>query len=261
MKLFGSLVTVAFFGASVVGCFVFALGVMAGRRLEGGQEGGAHPQSEVSSLQALDAEPTHEAFVFEKGLAESELDAVPPTRDPSVPPRSKEEIAAAMAEEADGEFADATPVSPKSAPLPDKPAPKSAGPAKVIADADQASKPAAAPAAANKAAEKPSSKPADKAAEPVLANATPPSQQAPEPAKGTRTFTLQMKAFADAADADKLAETLRGNGHDVRVDVQEVRGRVWHRVRLGKYSSWDDAVAAKMEFEKQEKMIAYVMTN
>ncbi len=33
---------------------------------------------------------------------------------------------------------------------------------------------------------------------------------------------------------------------------------VWFRVRLGHFKSWDAALNAKQDFEKQQKLIAYV---
>jgi len=61
-------------------------------------------------------------------------------------------------------------------------------------------------------------------------------------------------------DADKLAEKLRRNGHDVRVESGEANGRMWHRVRMGMFDNWDAALAAKQAFEKNESVIAYVVS-
>jgi len=77
--------------------------------------------------------------------------------------------------------------------------------------------------------------------------------------KKSRRFTLQMKAFSRKAEAESFAERLRSNGHDVRVEENEVRGRIWHRVRLGSYDGWDEALAAKVDFERAEHLIAYVV--
>ena len=76
---------------------------------------------------------------------------------------------------------------------------------------------------------------------------------------GSRIFTLQMKAFARQEDAEAFAERLRSNGHDVRVESHEVRGRIWHRVRMGSFDDWNDALAAKTDFEEREHIIAYVV--
>ena len=39
----------------------------------------------------------------------------------------------------------------------------------------------------------------------------------------------------------------------------EIKGRIWHRVRMGEFDNWEDGLAAKNDFEKSEKMIAYVV--
>ena len=78
-------------------------------------------------------------------------------------------------------------------------------------------------------------------------------------AKARRQFTLQLKAFSQMEDAEKLAGQMRSNGHSMRVDSADVKGRTWHRVRLGTYTSWNEAVTAKSAFEKKENIIAYVM--
>jgi DedD protein len=69
-----------------------------------------------------------------------------------------------------------------------------------------------------------------------------------------------MKAFSAQGDADKLADKLRRNGHEVRVESGEANGRMWHRVRMGDFQTWDAAVAAKQAFEKNEQVIAYVVS-
>jgi cell division protein FtsN len=69
-----------------------------------------------------------------------------------------------------------------------------------------------------------------------------------------------MKAFSSPEDAEKLAERLRRNGHDVRVETGEANGRTWHRVRMGHFDNWEAAVSAKAAFEKNEQVIAYVVT-
>ncbi len=230
-----------FFGLSVVGCFVFALGVMTGRRLQWEPDGQVAALAEGDSLDLLEDPAADGGFSFKEGLSASAAEGLPPTRDPGVPPRDEDEIAAEKAALAAAEKNGKAPGAALAAA--DKPAVKPA----VIA-------PAAAPAA------KPAAKPAPvsaPAAEPTLAKADAGAAQADASAK--RLFTLQFKAFSRAEDADKLADKLKANGHDVRVEVHEVRGRVWHRVRMGSFDSWDDALAAKADFEQQEKVIAYVM--
>ncbi|MBV1858307.1 MAG: hypothetical protein KUG77_07835, partial [Nannocystaceae bacterium] len=70
-----------FFGLSVVGCFVFALGVMVGRRVEVGP-GGEVAALSADSLSILDGHSEVETELsFQQGLKTSDIDDVPPTRD------------------------------------------------------------------------------------------------------------------------------------------------------------------------------------
>jgi cell division septation protein DedD len=212
-----------FFGLSVVGCFVFALGVMVGRRVS------FDPAGEVAALSAdslslLEGEGEQEAELsFKDGLKEPATEDVPPTRDPNAPP------AADAAADAD-------------APAP---APKKKSDAEPVLAA--AKKPAAKPAAEQaEAPKKPAAKPAKA------------SSDAP-PAPVGQKYTLQMKAFSKQEEADSFAAKLKENGHDARVESHEVKGRLWHRVRVGTFDNWADGLEAKEEFEASEKIIAYVV--
>jgi cell division protein FtsN len=217
-----------FFGLSVIGCFVFALGIMTGRRIqwEPGQEVAAiGGQDSLALLE--DETPEDEHFAFQRGLSESDAEAIPPTRDPEVPPRDEGEV---RAERAEAEDQVAQQIAKKKAAEQHE------------AEADEVDA---------KIAEQ----------QQVLANTTPKAAQPKSgDAEGSRRFTLQMKAFSRQEDADKLAATLRHNGHDIRIESHDVRGRSWHRVRLGEFDTWDEALAAKLAFEKTEKVIAYVVS-
>lgn len=217
-----------FFGLSVIGCFVFALGIMTGRRIdwEPGQEAAALGGQD--SLEMLEEEPRSEHFAFQQGLSASDAAELPPTRDPEVPPRAEDEVRAERAAQAQQE--EVAPVTAQEVAQQ-----REAEVAEVEAklDEQQAS----------------------------LAQATPAAARPKKPTSAeSRRFTLQMKAFSNPADAEKLAEKLRHNGHDVRIESHDVRGRTWHRVRLGEFDTWEGALAAKTEFEKAEHVIAYVVS-
>ncbi len=209
-----------FFGLSVVGCFVFALGVMVGRRVA------FDPAGEVAALSAdslalLEGEGEAEpdpGFSFKEGLEKSEIDSVPPTRDPNVLPAQPSD------DEAEPEAAEPVLASAKE---PD---------AKKKVEAPKA---APAPAVAKKPAAKPTS--------------------AAPAAAASQKYTLQMKAFGKQEEAESFAAKLKANGHDARVESHEVKGRLWHRVRVGTYDNWAEGLAAKEKFEAAEKIIAYVV--
>lgn len=239
-----------FFGVSVVGCLVFAGGVMTGRRLSGDAPSLASRQAHAPSPLEAAVEP--ETFAFLEAKGHSDLELVPPTRDPDEPPRTRAEI------EADRSATLASGAGPKAAATPGpirEPASLEAGEPADPIDEPAPSKPAkpsepAKPAASKPAADKPkASSGAGEPAKPAVADSPKPGAK----------FTLQLKAFANADEADKLAAKLRSNGHAVRVDVQTANDRTWHRVRIGAFATWDEALEAKERFEKAEHVIAYVM--
>lgn len=208
-----------FFGLSVVGCFVFALGVMVGRRVEWSPEGEVAALSgEGLSLLAA-ADPESEPLTFKEGLSDPATGDVPPTRDPSQPPRDEAEVRAEKAAERERTDAGKPAVS-KPVPVA-SPAVHSADPATLA-----------------------------RMGEAVVSGA--------EDGDGKK-FTLQMKAFSRLEEAEAFASKLRANGHQVRIEATEVKGRIWHRVRMGSFDNWADGLAAKQDFEQRERLIAYVV--
>jgi cell division protein FtsN len=203
-----------FFGLSVVGCFVFALGVMVGRQVTW------DPEGEVAALSgdslAMLETPADESdlaggFSFRDGLREPATAAV----------AQSDEQAAAESESAAGD----------------------------------GSQPVNGTAQGNSGGTKQAGAQPAKKQPAVMASTT----NGKKVGKKSRRFTLQMKAFSRKAEAESFAERLRRNGHDVRVEENEVRGRIWHRVRLGSFEGWDEALAAKADFERAEHLIAYVV--
>ncbi len=230
-----------FFGLSVVGCFVFALGVMTGRRLQWDPAEQAEALAPDSlALLGEEAEGGGEPLLaFEDGLRESDADDKPATRDPDVPPATKEEIEARKAAAAAAPKASAKPDAAALAAAVVKPSDESPAERREQVEAKAAEKDKVMASAGNPSAAKPSAK--DKDAK-------------------DRTFTLQFKAFSRESDAEAFADKLRRNGHEVRVEDSVVRGRTWYRVRLGHYKTWDEGLSAKTEFEKAEHLIAYVVS-
>ena len=208
-----------FFGLSVVGCFVFALGVMVGRRVEVGP-GGEVAALSADSLSILDGHGEVETELsFQQGLKSSDIDDVPPTRD--------------LEAETDAD------------------AHAAALPAAAIAEPEPEPESAPTPAGAQS---KPQRKPA--AAKPTTLASSDAAAAVPV---GDRKFTLQMKAFAQKDQADAFAANLNANGHGARVESEEVKGRLWHRVRVGSFDTWAEGIEAKEAFESKEKIIAYVV--
>jgi DedD protein len=119
--------------------------------------------------------------------------------------------------------------------------------------------PATKPASTTPAPTKPASAQPGADTAKTHAEVTEPEQKEAQPEKKqTAKFTLQLSSFQDRAEADAFHDKLRKAGHAPYVTQSEVDGQTWYRVRLGRYPSYDEAVAAKTEFEKREHVIAYV---
>jgi cell division protein FtsN len=249
-----------FFGLSVVGCFVFAMGVMVGRR------GELQDNPQVAQVQqgvlAEDEPALADAYSFKDGLQHPATEGLPATRDPQTPPRDEEAVRA----EREAALAKGKKPGSSTKKLPPIPAP-SQKPA--MASAPKMMPPLAgsdAPAAAKQpepAAAAPAAPPAVALVEKpkdTLLTAVQGDAAGPKTPAAAKNYTLQMKAFSSPEDAEKLAERLRRNGHDVRVETGEANGRTWHRVRMGHFDNWEAAVSAKAAFEKNEQVIAYVVT-
>ena len=58
---------------------------------------------------------------------------------------------------------------------------------------------------------------------------------------GTPRYTLQFGAFTERENAIRLAEELKTVTHDVRVERAARSGQIWHRVRVGKFVSRQEA--------------------
>lgn len=254
-----------FFGLSVVGCFVFAMGVMVGKRGEMHELPAVAQQEE--SIVLLDDDPVvaDNGYSFKDGLQRPATEGLPATRDPAVPPRDEDTVRAER-DAALGSKSNKKPGSTKKLPaIPASAAPKAGSgtiprgmptlggddrPAEPVAVASV--KPDAKPTAA--LVEKPAT---DSVLAAVKGDAAVADPTTPTSKRG---FTLQMKAFSSQDDAGKLADKLRRNGHEVRVEAGEANGRMWHRVRMGEFQTWEAAVAAKQAFEKNEQVIAYVVS-
>ena len=243
-----------FFGLSVVGCFVFALGVMVGRRNDAGHANAQVVAQNEARAVLADPEPlvADAGYSFKDGLQHPATEGVPETRDPAVPPRD-EAVVRAEREAAMGGVPGKNKKSKKPIPAPGK-EPAMASAPKVLPPLASIESPAAPVPAAIVEKE-----PAKDSIVAAVKGDTAVKGDAPA-AKGKKGFALQMKAFASQDEAAKLADKLRRNGHDVRVESGETAGRMWHRVRLGEFNSWDAAVSAKLAFEKQESVIAYVVS-
>ena len=227
VSLDGRQIFYLFFGGAVVACLVFVLGVMVGRRLEA--------RGHVDKVAATSAQRDPLAALDRLGAGEGSMtfpNALGGSGGPSA--AVDREIAALGARKAAAPAKAVEPPSPAKGEAPRAVEPKAAEP---------------------KAAEPKAAEP--KAVEPKAAE---PKPAAPKPeAAGPAKFTLQLSAFQDQAEADAFLATVKAAGYAAYVTSADVDGKKFFRVRLGKYATYEDAVAAKGEFEKKVPKIAYVI--
>jgi cell division septation protein DedD len=142
------------------------------------------------------------------------------------------------------------------------PAPKPEAPVRLPAAPSLASLPAApspmppfAAGAMNGAARE--VRPPLPAGKPQVVAAAPKKPDA-KPAAGPR-FTLQLSAFPERADAEEFMHKIQAAGYKPFLVASEIPGKgTFWRVRVGDYASKQAAADAKIEFERKQRMIAYV---
>jgi DedD protein len=226
VSLDGRQIFYLFFGGAVVACLVFVLGVMVGRRLEARGHvdkvaGTSAARDPLAALDKLADGPG--AMTFPSALAGSGSGG---------PVAAVDREIAAMAAKRDAKPADAPkPEAVKPADPPKPEAVKPADPPKPEAAKPEVAKPAAEPKPADSPDDRPAGKP---------------------------KFTLQLSAFQDEGEANAFLATVKGAGYAAYLNVAEVDGKKFYRVRLGNYPTYEDAVAVKADFESKVPKIAYV---
>jgi DedD protein len=232
VSLDGRQIFYLFFGGAVVACLVFVLGVMVGRRLEarGHIDKVASTSVARDPLAALDRLSSGSgSMTFPTALTGSGGPTATVDREiAAMGARRRADAARPMTVVAD-EGATASVDAGKAA----------------AAKVDAAKADAAKAAAAKAAAAKPD-------AAPNVAVAK------PDPAASNAKFTLQLSAFQDNGEAQAFLSTVKTAGYAAYITPADVDGKTFYRVRVGSYTSYDDAVAAKAEFEKKVPKIAYV---
>jgi len=64
-------------------------------------------------------------------------------------------------------------------------------------------------------------------------------------------YTLQFGAFSIEENATAFAEQLEAFIDGLKIESVETRGRTWHRVRVGRYSTREKAEADALRFMEQ----------
>ncbi len=89
-----------------------------------------------------------------------------------------------------------------------------------------------------------------------------PSADAPSAASGHEGgYQLQVSSFRSQAEANHFADQLRARGHRAYVTEAKVQGRgTWYRVRVGPFSTQQQAVTYRSTFEQKEHVVPFVVT-
>ena len=236
ISLDGRQIFFLFFGSAVAACLIFVVGVLIGKRIEARALAMAPAPIEdpLAALDQLgDADEADEGLTFHKALTPPKAEkpaAVEPKKTPVV---------------------EAKKVEPK----PQPPKVEKAAPVVAVEDKadDEDNPPVDTPPAP---AAKPKVQPALPAARPQVVQ----QQTATKKPDATAShFTLQLSAFPDKADAEEFMHKIQSAGYKPFLVASEIPGMgVFFRVRVGDYGSRQAAVDAKAEFERKQRIIAYV---
>jgi cell division septation protein DedD len=229
VSLDGRQIFCLFCGGAVIASLVFVLGVMVGRRVEAR----GNPERAAAGTPASDPLAALDQFA-----AQGDSDADTAT-DAQLPSALRE-----------GQAAPPTPVDVSLA----HPAPAPAAAPKPQPEPEPKAEPVK---PEPPKAEPPKPEPKVVAAPP--AKPVEPPKAEPPKGDGKGRFTLQLSSFQTRGEADAFIAELKKSGYAPTVTEANVPGKgTWFRVRLGGYSSYDEAMAGKAEFESKAKIIAYV---
>jgi DedD protein len=239
VSLDGRQIFYLFFGGAVIACLLFVLGVMVGKRVEArshvGRAATTAVRDPLAALDQLDATSRGAQLSFQKALAGGNA----PTGQVD---RAIAELDRAAAESARAE-------TRGDDPAPVDPMPPEEKPTVITRRAEPVAKVEAKPEV------KPDPKVEAKPEAAARAVATPARDKGAPKAR----YTLQLSSFQDRGEAEAFLGTLSTAGYRATITESQVEGKgTYFRVRFGGYPSYEDAVAAKGEFEAKVGKIAYV---
>ena len=76
----------------------------------------------------------------------------------------------------------------------------------------------------------------------------------PEPLPRESGWTVQVNAYPEEKTAQRLVERLKEKGYDAYMVVSNVKGRTWYRVRVGKFSTREEAKKQQEELQTNENL-------
>ncbi|HWE29005.1 MAG TPA: SPOR domain-containing protein, partial [Polyangia bacterium] len=246
ISLDGRQIFFLFFGSAVAACLIFVVGVLIGKRIEA-RALAMQPAPIEDPLAALDqlgdADEADEGLTFHKALAAR--GDKPEKADNKADKADKVALTAMTDDDLDAR-PEAAPSKPEAVAAKDKDG-------KVDGDAGVTKKK---PDGKSSVAQKPL--PPTKA---QVVQATPAKKPDAnkKPDAAQSHFTLQLSAFPDKSDAEEFMHKIQTAGYKPFLVASEIPGKgVFFRVRVGDYASRQSAVDAKAEFERKQRIIAYV---
>ncbi|MBX7116262.1 MAG: SPOR domain-containing protein [Myxococcaceae bacterium] len=218
-------------GLVLVGA-VFVLGVSVGKKLAADERSLAAPDL----LTALDQKA---AVMADASLTfQDELTKKAPPSPPPLPPHipEPEKIEPRVAE----------------VPLPPVPAPAALPPAKVV------EAPKVQDVIKNVAVKADEPVPTRIARDAGLKEAINRLQRTPEPS-GNGSWSLQLSAYQDRAEADRFVLGLKDKGYSPYIVEAQVAGKgTWYRVRLGRFANREAAARYLTDFKRETQLEAFV---
>ena len=78
---------------------------------------------------------------------------------------------------------------------------------------------------------------------------------------GESVWSVQVNAFPHERDAKRLAKKLSAKGYDAYVLPTTIKGRTWHRVRVGRFAKREQAKQLQETLNREEKFTKSFTTN
>jgi cell division septation protein DedD len=69
-----------------------------------------------------------------------------------------------------------------------------------------------------------------------------------------RPWTVQVNAFPEEKSAKTLVDRLRDKGYNAYLSESRIEGRVWYRVRVGRFESRDEAEKTQESLKRKEHL-------
>jgi cell division septation protein DedD/predicted small lipoprotein YifL len=100
---------------------------------------------------------------------------------------------------------------------------------------------------------------AEKTAKPQIQTVTKPNETAPSSDRGG-SWSVQLGSYTEEKVAANLARKLKAKGYDAYVTVASLKGKEWHRVRVGRFEERGQAEKLRETLRRVEKLEHSIVT-